>query len=156
MCDSLEFLRGGDCRARHRRVPPPPPGPGRPRAPCHPRDPLRCIPQAVYLDICRGIFKKHKIMFAFLMAVQIMRQSNAIKPEEWQFFLRAAAFEGSACGAARGRAGPRAGGTGRGGRAPQTAVRGLGWRAANAMGDQTGPGVVDVPPRFCPLSWAVP
>jgi len=41
----------------------------------------------IYSNICRGLFERNKRMFAFLIAVQIMRQDERITEAEWHFFL---------------------------------------------------------------------
>lgn len=38
----------------------------------------------------RGLFEQHKLMFSFMLCVEILRQSNEISDEEWNFFLRGA------------------------------------------------------------------
>lgn len=50
----------------------------------------------IYLNICRGLFEDHKLLFSFLIAVQILRNNvhskflgkTSITPMEWLFFLR--------------------------------------------------------------------
>ena len=39
----------------------------------------------------RGLFKEHKIVFSFMLCVDIMRQAGLISDSEWNFFLRGAA-----------------------------------------------------------------
>lgn len=41
--------------------------------------------------IYRGLFEKHKLVFSFMLCVDIMRQSNKITDSEWNFFLRGSA-----------------------------------------------------------------
>jgi len=50
----------------------------------------------IYLNICRGLFEDHKLLFSFLITVQILRnevhskfmKKTIITPTEWLFFLR--------------------------------------------------------------------
>ena len=42
----------------------------------------------VFKNICRGLFEQHKLLFAFLVAVQILRNSGNISGIEWNLFLR--------------------------------------------------------------------
>ena len=46
--------------------------------------------RTMFVMICRGLFEQHKGLFAFLIAVSIMRQKKAISTEEWGFFLKPA------------------------------------------------------------------
>ena len=39
----------------------------------------------------RGLFEQHKLVFSFMLCVDIMRQSGDISDAEWNFFLRGAA-----------------------------------------------------------------
>eukprot|EP00818_Percolomonas_sp_WS_P004783 CAMPEP_0117442044 /NCGR_PEP_ID=MMETSP0759-20121206/3945_1 /TAXON_ID=63605 /ORGANISM="Percolomonas cosmopolitus, Strain WS" /LENGTH=4215 /DNA_ID=CAMNT_0005233913 /DNA_START=112 /DNA_END=12759 /DNA_ORIENTATION=- len=43
---------------------------------------------ATYQIICRGLFEKDKLLFSFLIAVQILRNIGTIIEEEWGYFLR--------------------------------------------------------------------
>ena len=40
---------------------------------------------------CRALFEQHKLVFSFMLCVDIMRQDGAITDAEWNFFLRGAA-----------------------------------------------------------------
>jgi len=44
----------------------------------------------VYLNICRGLFEKHKLTFAFLIAANIALDNGEINRGEWLLFLRGA------------------------------------------------------------------
>lgn len=46
------------------------------------------ITQAVYTNVCRGLFEQHKPMFSFLMCTSVLRERHEISAEEWNFFLR--------------------------------------------------------------------
>lgn len=39
----------------------------------------------------RGLFEQHKLVFSFMLCVDIMRQAKDISDAEWNFFLRGAA-----------------------------------------------------------------
>eukprot|EP01116_Phalansterium_solitarium_P023771 TRINITY_DN849_c1_g1_i4.p1 TRINITY_DN849_c1_g1~~TRINITY_DN849_c1_g1_i4.p1 ORF type:complete len:3887 (-),score=1955.58 TRINITY_DN849_c1_g1_i4:123-11783(-) len=43
---------------------------------------------AVYKSVCRGLFEKHKLLFAFQMCVRVMESEKRINKEEYGFFLR--------------------------------------------------------------------
>jgi len=45
---------------------------------------LRCI----FINICRALFEKHKTLFAFMIAVGVLRQRGTISATEWAFFLK--------------------------------------------------------------------
>ena len=45
------------------------------------------ITKSIYLNVCRGLFEKDKLLFAFLVASNISIQSNDISGEEWLNFL---------------------------------------------------------------------
>ncbi|XP_067907506.1 dynein axonemal heavy chain 1 [Heterodontus francisci] len=42
---------------------------------------------SLYLSVCRSLFEKHKLMFAFLVCVRIMMNDNKIDLEEWHYLL---------------------------------------------------------------------
>lgn len=46
------------------------------------------ITEAVYVNICRGLFEKDKLLFSFLITSAILRQQGEIDATEWNFFLR--------------------------------------------------------------------
>eukprot|EP00947_MAST-08B_sp_MAST-8B-sp1_P005754 g5754.t1 len=45
------------------------------------------ITLSMYLNVCRGLFEKDKLLFAFKVAVEIMKLDGNISPAEWKFFL---------------------------------------------------------------------
>src|SRR5205807_2449236 len=49
---------------------------------------LKDLNLSLYLNICRGLFEKDKLLFAFLMAVGIGRGSGSISETEWAYFVR--------------------------------------------------------------------
>jgi dynein heavy chain len=46
------------------------------------------ITESFFTNICRGLFEKDKLLYAFLNASSILRRSEAINIDEWNFFLR--------------------------------------------------------------------
>ena len=46
--------------------------------------------RAIFVNICRALFEKHKTLFAFLIAVGVLRQRGTISTAEWAFFLKPA------------------------------------------------------------------
>ncbi|XP_076846923.1 dynein axonemal heavy chain 1 isoform X2 [Brachyhypopomus gauderio] len=42
---------------------------------------------SLYCNVCRSLFEKHKLMFAFLLCVRIMMNDNLIDMAEWQYML---------------------------------------------------------------------
>lgn len=46
------------------------------------------ITESFFVNICRGLFEKDKLLYAFLNSSSILRRSGAISIDEWNFFLR--------------------------------------------------------------------
>ncbi|CAB1420450.1 unnamed protein product [Pleuronectes platessa] len=44
-----------------------------------------------YINVSRGLFEQHKLIYSFMLCVEIMRQRGEISNGEWQHFLRGAA-----------------------------------------------------------------
>uniref|UniRef100_UPI00398EE5C8 dynein axonemal heavy chain 1 isoform X2 n=1 Tax=Pristiophorus japonicus TaxID=55135 RepID=UPI00398EE5C8 len=42
---------------------------------------------SLYLSVCRSLFEKHKLMFAFLVCVRIMMNDDRIDMDEWHYLL---------------------------------------------------------------------
>ncbi|XP_022110107.1 dynein heavy chain 1, axonemal-like isoform X1 [Acanthaster planci] len=42
---------------------------------------------SLYSNVCRSLFEKHKLMFAFLLCVRIMQNDGKINMDEWRFLL---------------------------------------------------------------------
>lgn len=66
------------------------------------------ITLSMFVNVCRGLFEKDKIVYAFMIAANILLQRGAITPAEWAFFLvgdkRSAAAQNAlaaSCGLAR-------------------------------------------------------
>ena len=45
----------------------------------------------IMLFLGRGLFEQHKLVFSFMLCVDIMRQAGDIYDTEWNFFLRGVA-----------------------------------------------------------------
>ncbi|XP_056004113.1 dynein axonemal heavy chain 6-like isoform X1 [Ostrea edulis] len=52
---------------------------------------LRETTMTIYNNVARGLFEKDKLVFSFMMCVEIMKQEEKISPVEWNFFLRGSA-----------------------------------------------------------------
>jgi dynein heavy chain len=46
------------------------------------------ITREIYFSICRGLFEKDKLLYSFLNTTSILKRSNDIDIDEWNFFLR--------------------------------------------------------------------
>ena len=44
----------------------------------------------VYANVCRGLFEAHKLIFSFIMTVEILKRDNLITDTEWGLLLRGA------------------------------------------------------------------
>ena len=44
-----------------------------------------------YNNVSRGLFEQHKLIYSFMLCVEVMKQQGEISEDEWQFFLRGAA-----------------------------------------------------------------
>ncbi|XP_041639844.1 dynein heavy chain 1, axonemal [Cheilinus undulatus] len=42
---------------------------------------------SLYSNVCRSLFEKHKLMFAFLLCIRIMMNDNKINMAEWRYLL---------------------------------------------------------------------
>ncbi|XP_078481026.1 dynein axonemal heavy chain 1-like isoform X3 [Ciona intestinalis] len=42
---------------------------------------------SLYSNVCRSLFERHKLMFAFLLCVRIQMNENLIDPDEWRWLL---------------------------------------------------------------------
>uniref|UniRef100_A0A8C4W100 Dynein axonemal heavy chain 1 n=1 Tax=Gopherus evgoodei TaxID=1825980 RepID=A0A8C4W100_9SAUR len=48
---------------------------------------------SLYSNVCRSLFEKHKLMFAFLMCVRIMMNEGKINMDEWRYLLSGGAIK---------------------------------------------------------------
>lgn len=46
------------------------------------------ITESFYLNICRGLFEKDKLLYSFMIASKIMLYDSLINDAEWNFYLR--------------------------------------------------------------------
>lgn len=44
--------------------------------------------ESFFGNICRGLFERDKLLYAFLNASSILKRSEEITVDEWNFFLR--------------------------------------------------------------------
>lgn len=44
-----------------------------------------------YVNVSRGLFEQHKLIYSFMLCVEIMRQQGNLTDAEWDFFLRGSA-----------------------------------------------------------------
>lgn len=42
---------------------------------------------SLYANVCRSLFEKHKLLFAFLVCIRILLDKGDIDPDEYQFLL---------------------------------------------------------------------
>lgn len=54
------------------------------------------ITESFFVNICRGLFEKDKLLYAFLNATSILRRAGSITVDEWNFFLRGSPTDFSA------------------------------------------------------------
>ncbi|XP_028297484.1 dynein heavy chain 6, axonemal-like, partial [Gouania willdenowi] len=43
-----------------------------------------------YINVSRGLFEQHKLLYSFMLCVEIMKQRGEMSDGEWQYFLRGA------------------------------------------------------------------
>ncbi|XP_060619679.2 dynein axonemal heavy chain 6 isoform X2 [Anolis sagrei] len=46
---------------------------------------------ATYTNVSRGLFEQHKLIYSFMLCIEIMRQRGELSDAEWNFFLRGSA-----------------------------------------------------------------
>uniref|UniRef100_A0A803SX01 Dynein axonemal heavy chain 6 n=1 Tax=Anolis carolinensis TaxID=28377 RepID=A0A803SX01_ANOCA len=46
---------------------------------------------ATYTNVSRGLFEQHKLIYSFMLCIEIMRQKGELSDAEWNFFLRGSA-----------------------------------------------------------------
>jgi dynein heavy chain len=45
---------------------------------------------ALYENVCRSLFEKHKLLFSLILCVKILFGDNKMDADEWRFFLAGA------------------------------------------------------------------
>jgi dynein heavy chain, axonemal len=48
------------------------------------------ITETLYINICRGLFERHKLLYSFLICTSIQRKAGHINELAWSFLLRGA------------------------------------------------------------------
>lgn len=51
---------------------------------------IDAITETLYINICRGLFESHKLLYSFLICTSIKRQASEINETAWTFLLRGA------------------------------------------------------------------
>ena len=46
---------------------------------------------AIYRNVARGLFERHKLIFSFMVSIDIIKQEGHVTELEWNYFLRGAA-----------------------------------------------------------------
>ena len=54
---------------------------------------LEDVTEAFYVNICRGLFEKDKLLYSYLNASSIVRRDNRVSFNEWNFFVRGPAIK---------------------------------------------------------------
>lgn len=49
---------------------------------------LTDVTSSFFINICRGLFEKDKLLYSFLNAASILRRAGTITPQEWAIYLR--------------------------------------------------------------------
>ena len=52
---------------------------------------LKASTETIYTNVARGLFEQHKLIFSFMLCVDILREEGTITNAEWNYFLRGAA-----------------------------------------------------------------
>jgi len=48
------------------------------------------ITRVIYLNVCRGLFEEHKLIYSFLISSSINKKANLLLENNWSVFLRGA------------------------------------------------------------------
>jgi len=54
------------------------------------RNLIEYMTETVYINVCRGLFEAHKLLFSFLICVQVMRRAGTVTDAQWSLLLRGA------------------------------------------------------------------
>jgi dynein heavy chain len=49
---------------------------------------INALTELIYVNICRGLFETHRLLFSFMITAQISRREGKISSREWDVFLR--------------------------------------------------------------------
>ncbi|XP_050519336.1 dynein axonemal heavy chain 6 [Diabrotica virgifera virgifera] len=49
---------------------------------------IKEITKAIYTNISRGLFERHKLVFSFMLCVAVLQQSGIVTDAQWNFLLR--------------------------------------------------------------------
>jgi dynein heavy chain len=56
---------------------------------------MNAITETIYLNICRGLFNSHKLIFSFSITCKILRIAGEISDDEWGLLLRGVLMDGN-------------------------------------------------------------
>jgi dynein heavy chain len=42
---------------------------------------------SLYVNVCRSLFERHKLLFSFILTMKIMQHAGAVDAAEWRFLL---------------------------------------------------------------------
>ena len=48
---------------------------------------IKVCTEEIFFNICRGLFEKDKILFAFMITSQVLKHAGEIRPDNWNFFV---------------------------------------------------------------------
>ncbi len=48
------------------------------------------ITKVIYLNVCRGLFEEHKLIYSFLISSSINKKAGLLQDNNWSVFLRGA------------------------------------------------------------------
>lgn len=54
---------------------------------------IKDVTESFFINICRGLFERDKLLYAFLNASSVLRRNDAITVDEWNFYLRGSATD---------------------------------------------------------------
>lgn len=49
---------------------------------------INSITEFIFMNVCRGLFNAHKLIFSFLISVQILRRDGKVNDAEWNLLLK--------------------------------------------------------------------
>lgn len=51
---------------------------------------MESITESLYVNICRGLFEAHKLLYSFMICTSILRRGGKINEISWNYLLRGA------------------------------------------------------------------